>query len=330
MVRPALSVVIPVLNEEAGLGALFARLVPVLENLGLSFDILVVDDGSTDGTLTQLMLHNSLDARIKAVSFSRNFGKEIAICAGLRFATGDAVLVMDADLQHPPEAIPAFVAALNDGADVVYGVRDDRQHDSWLRRALTRRFYKLFARVGETPLPEGAGDFRLFSRKAVNALNALPERARFSKGLYAWVGFRQVPVPFKVGARFAGNSRFPLRRLVAFAIDGLTSFSTAPLRLAVYIGTLISMAALGAAGYFLVRTLVQGTDVPGFPSLMVSIMFFSGLQLVFLGVLGEYIGRIFDEVKRRPLYIVREAVGLVPEARWISGAVDTRRTEEHL
>jgi glycosyltransferase involved in cell wall biosynthesis len=307
--RCELSVVVPAYNESRTIDALVARLVPVLDRVSSDWEVIFVDDGSRDETVACVAALNCLDARIRLVSFSRNFGKEIAIAAGLDHAAGKAVVIIDADLQHPPEVIEAFVEKWREGFQVVYGERIDRKTDGLVRRKLTESFYRVFEKFGETPLPRGAGDFRLLDRKAVDALRAMPERARFSKGLYAWIGFKTVGVPFEVQQRAAGQSTFNLTRLFHFAFDGITSFSTLPLRLWTYIGVTVSFFAIMTAAFFLVRTFVMGVDVPGYASLIVSIMFFSGMQLVSLGIIGEYVGRIFAEVKRRPLYIVGESVG---------------------
>lgn len=307
--HPELSIIVPAFNEGANIEALVTRLVPVVEGIVASFEILFIDDGSRDDTFQRIARAASADHRIRALSFSRNFGKEIAIAAGLDHAHGKAVILIDADLQHPPETIRTFVAKWREGHDMVYGQRVDRSADSPLRRSFTNLFYHLFAKFGETPLPPGAGDFRLMDRKVVDAMRRLGERARFSKGLYAWVGFRSIGVPFEVGERAHGTSKWDYRKLTRFAFDGLSSFSTLPLKLATYIGLGISIFAFTYAATMVFRTLVLGADVPGFPTLIVSVMFFSGIQLVFLGVIGEYVGRIFAEVKRRPLYIVAEEIG---------------------
>ncbi len=304
-----LSVVVPVLNESENIRPLLARLVPVLEAAARDFEIIFVDDGSTDDTLQVLRTLHSADRRITAISFSRNFGKEIAIAAGLDHAAGQAAIIMDADLQHPPETVADFIARWREGYKNVYGQRRDRYADSPLRRALTHRFYHLFDAFGETNLPPGAGDFRLLDRQAIEAIARMRERARFSKGLYAWIGFKSIGVPFDVAERAAGTSKFSYRKLTRFALDGLMSFSTIPLRVWTYIGFIISFFSLSLAGFFLLRTLIYGVDVPGFATLIVSLTFFSGIQLLSLGVLGEYVGRIFAEVKRRPLYLVAERIG---------------------
>lgn len=307
---PELSVVIPMFNEADNLQLLIEKLTPTLERAAASFEVVFVDDGSSDGTLDALRRAHEIDPRFRAISFSRNFGKEIAIAAGLDHARGEAVVIMDADLQHPPEMIETFMARWREGYENIYGQRVDRTADSALRRMLTMRFYKLFASFGETSLPPGAGDFRLLDRKAAAALRAMGERARFSKGLYAWIGFRSIGVPFEVQDRAFGQSKFSYRTLTRFALDGLMSFSTLPLKVWTYVGTLISIGALAAAVFFIFETIRYGSDVPGYASLIVSIMFFAGVQLMSLGILGEYIGRIFAEVKRRPLYLVGERIGV--------------------
>lgn len=313
---PELSAIVPVLNEAENLPLLAPRLAAVLEPLG-TFEVVFVDDGSSDATLATIRTLNAQDPRFRCVSFSRNFGKEIAIAAGLEHCRGKAAIILDADLQHPPEMIAQFVAKWRQGYQNVYGQRVDRAGDSALRKALTMRFYRLFQAFGETPLPPGAGDFRLLDRVCVDALNAMPERARFSKGLYAWIGFRSIGVPFEVAERAHGRSKFSYRKLTAFAMDGLTSFSTLPLKVWTYVGMTISFLALLGALYFVIEYMIHGAQTPGFASLIVSVMLLSGVQLLSLGVLGDYIGRIFAEVKRRPLYVVGERVGLdaAPERR---------------
>jgi glycosyltransferase involved in cell wall biosynthesis len=304
-----LSIVIPVLNEGPNVAPLCARLRPVLDRISPAWEIVFVDDGSGDDTIARIGEENRRDPRIGAVSFSRNFGKEIAIAAGLDHSRGRAVVIMDADLQHPPEVIETFVERWREGYVMVYGQRTDREGESALKRGFAGAFYRLFERFGETSLPRGAGDFRLIDRKGVEVLRVLGERARFSKGLYAWIGFKHTGVPYAVAQREHGTTKFSFRKLFRFAFDGITSFSTMPLRVWTYVGGVVSFVALAAALFFAVRTAVFGSDVPGYPSLIVSIMFFSGVQLLSLGVIGEYIGRIFAEVKRRPLYVVADRIG---------------------
>jgi len=322
--RSGLSIVIPAYNEAENLAPLVARLKAVLDRIGLPFEILFVDDCSTDATFERLTALNERDARIKAIRFSRNFGKEIALAAGLRHARGAAVVLMDADLQHPPELIATFIVEWRLGAQIVYGQRDRTGELPGLRRWLTRRFYRLFEAVGEVKLMRDGGDFALFDRKVVQALNALPERGRFGKGLYAWVGFRRKAVPFTPEERHAGHSRWSFWRLWMLALDAVTSFSVLPLRVWSYLGVLVSLLSLGYGGYIAFRTMLDGVDVPGYASLMVAVAFFGGVQLITLGVLGEYLGRVFTEVKRRPLYIVNQSVG-VDEVMEIGTAPDPSR-----
>jgi glycosyltransferase involved in cell wall biosynthesis len=304
-----ISVVIPVYNEGANIGPLCERIVAVLERITPDWEIVFIDDGSQDGTAAAIRARHAREPRIGGVSFSRNFGKEIAIAAGLDHARGRAVVIMDADLQHPPEMIEAFVQRWREGYVMVYGQRLSRENESRIKRGFARAFYRLFDHFGETRLPPGAGDFRLIDRRGVEVLRSLGERARFSKGLYAWMGFRAIGVPFTVEERGQGATKWSFRKLLHFAFDGITSFSTVPLRVWTYLGGLISLFALASAIYFVFEALYWGTEVPGYPSLIVSIMFFAGVQLMSLGMIGEYVGRIFAEVKRRPLYVVQERIG---------------------
>jgi glycosyltransferase involved in cell wall biosynthesis len=305
----SLTAVVPVLNEEKSLDALLRRLVPVLRGITPRFEIVFVDDGSTDRTRALISEANATEPRVKAVSLSRRFGKEVALAAGLRRAAGDVVVMIDADLQHPPEVIADMVARWREGYDVVYGERRDRANESGLRRLSARGFYSLFRAVSGTAMPAGAGDFRLLDRKAVNAFNRLGERARFNKGLYAWIGFRAIGVPFDVAVRHAGGSRFRLASLTRFALDGLTSFSTVPLRISTYLGLAVSTAAFVYVLVFLAKTLVRGIDQPGFPTTIVAIMLLGGIQLISLGVIGEYLGRVYEEVKGRPLFLEDGTIG---------------------
>ena len=309
-----LSVVVPVYNEGPNIGLLCDRVIPILERITRAWEIVFVDDGSADDTLSAITARNAVEPRVGAVSFSRNFGKEVAIAAGLDHARGRAVVIMDADLQHPPELIETFVERWREGYVMVFGQRTDRAGESPMKRGFARAFYRLFERFGETSLPPGAGDFRLIDRKGVEVLRTLHERARFSKGLYAWIGFKSTGVPFVVKERLHGETKWSFRKLFRFAFDGIAAFTTVPLRVWTYVGMLISVLAFLTALFFAIRTLLFGADVPGFPSLIVSVMFFSGIQLLSLGIIGEYVGRIFAEVKRRPLYVVAERVGGAAEA----------------
>jgi polyisoprenyl-phosphate glycosyltransferase len=322
---PELSVVVPVFNESANIEPLCDRLVPILEWVAASWEVVFIDDGSEDDTLSAIRARNAAEPRIGAVSFSRNFGKEVAIAAGLDHARGRAVVIMDADLQHPPEVIERFVARWREGYVMVYGQRTSRADESAVKRGFARLFYRLFDSFTHMHLPEGAGDFRLIDARGVEVLRGLSERSRFSKGLYAWIGFKTIGIPFVVEERRHGATKWSFRTLFRFAFDGITAFSTVPLRVWTYLGGLISVLAIAAAAYFAVRTLLFGVDVAGYPSLIVSITFLGGVQLMSLGIIGEYIGRIFAEVKRRPLYVVAERIGDTVEASQPEIIRDERR-----
>jgi glycosyltransferase involved in cell wall biosynthesis len=306
---PFLSIILPFHNEETTVRALFQHLFPVLSKLEQSYEILCIDDGSSDNTYKFLCHERERDLRIKPVRFARNFGKEAALTCGLRLAQGQIAITMDSDLQHPPEVIPQLVEAWKGGAKMVYAIRRNRGTDSPLRVFLSRLFYMIFRHIADIKLPEGAGDFRLLDRIVVDAVNAMPERNRFMKGLMTWVGFDYALVPFDVAPRTGGHTNWSLPRLITFAFDGLSSFSTLPLRIWTWFGSVISLFALAYGIYLTVRTLVFGIDVPGFASLMVGILFLGGVQLLSLGMLGEYLARVFVEVKGRPIYLIAERVG---------------------
>jgi glycosyltransferase involved in cell wall biosynthesis len=311
---PGLSIVVPAYNEAANLDAFLVRLEPVIDALGFKTEIVFVDDGSTDNTWARLMQHSARDPRLRLVRLSRNFGKDIALTAGLRHTRGHAVVPIDADLQHPPELIKTFVEKWREGYDMVYAVRVSRATDSKLRRFLSNAFYSLFARLTNTQMPRGAGDFRLLDRRVVDTLNDMPERARFMKGLFAWIGYRHVGVDYEPGERMAGLSAWSFQRLVGFAIDGLASFSRFPLVVAGYLGVILAVPALLLGLFFVIRTLFWGVDVPGYASVIVAVLFLGGIQLLTLGLFGAYLGRVFDEVKGRPLYIVSERAGFGADA----------------
>jgi glycosyltransferase involved in cell wall biosynthesis len=304
-----LSLIVPMHNEEKVLDPLFARLDAVLATLGLDAEIICVDDGSRDGTLALLRARAAADRRIKIIVLSRNFGKEAALTAGVDACVGDMVVPLDADLQDPPELIAEFVALWAQGFDVVYGIRTDRSSDAWLKQMTAGAFYRVFNAMTASPIPPSTGDFRLMDRKVVEALRRLPERNRFMKGLFAWVGFRQVGVPYARPERVAGQSSWRYLQLWRFALDGITSFTTAPLRIWTAVGMTAAAVALVAALALIVRVLVVGRDVPGYASLMVVVLFGFALQMIAFGVMGEYIGRLYEEVKGRPLYLVGERVG---------------------
>jgi glycosyltransferase involved in cell wall biosynthesis len=309
----ALSVIVPVKDEESGIAPFVARVVPILEGTpGIGpdgFEILFIDDGSNDHTLDAIRAANAADARIRAISFSRNFGKEAALSAGLDHALGDAVVPIDVDLQDPPEVLPEMVGQWRQGFDIVYGVRTDRESDSLPKRLTADLYYRAHNWLSDDKIPEHAGDFRLLDRKVVDVIRVLPERNRFMKGLFAWAGFRATSVAYSRSARDLGKSKFNYWKLWTFALDGITSASTVPLRIWSYLGGIVALLALGYALVVVVRTLVSGVQVPGYASLMVAVLFLGGLQLLSLGVLGEYVGRILIEAKARPLYVIRDRVG---------------------
>ncbi len=322
---PRLSVVVPLYNEALNIEAFFQRLVPVLDGLDLRWEVVCVDDGSRDDTLAALLRLRQRYPRIKVIGLSRNFGKERALSAGLAHARGDAVIPIDADLQHPPEVIPEMLAKWRDGYDVVYAVRRRRTGQSWLGRMQARAFYWVFDKLSEVPLPREVGDFRLLDRKVVEVINSMPERTRFMKGIFAWVGFRQTGVPYEQEERQHGTSRWQFMRLLSFAFDGLVAFSDYPLRVWALIGSIISGFAFFYIVVRLVRTMLYGIDVPGYESIIVIMLFLGGVQLITLGILGHYIGRVFNEVKGRPLFIVRERYGFDDDqpATAADGAIST-------
>lgn len=306
---PTLSIILPFHNEAEGVRHLFQRLYPVLGQLGLSYEIICIDDGSRDATYAALCHERELDQRVKIVKMARNFGKEAALTCGLEMACGDTAITMDSDLQHPPEVIIDLVAKWRAGHDLVYAIRKNRNTDSYLRRVLSRAFYAVFRAIADVQLPEGAGDFCLLDRKVIDAIKQLPERNRFMKGLVAWVGYNRGMVDFEVQPRQGGASHWNLFRLMRFAFDGLTAFSTFPLRIWTWCGAFVSIVSFAYGLYLTLRTLIFGVDVPGYASLMVGMLFLGGVQLLSLGILGEYMGRIFSEVKRRPLYLISEQTG---------------------
>ena len=308
-----ISVVVPFYNEGAGVDAFFARLLPVLDRLSHPWEVISVNDGSRDDTLARLMAQHERHPRIRIIDFSRNFGKEPALSAGLAHARGDAVLPIDADLQHPPELIPDMIAKWRQGYEVVYAVRTTRAYQNPLARLMSRLFYWIFERLSDVPLPEGAGDFRLLDRRVVDVINRMPERTRFMKGIFAWVGFRHTGVPFTPDSRCEGASKWDFLRLLRFAFDGLTAFSNFPLKVWGWIGASISLLAFVYIVVRLLRTAIYGIDVPGYESIIVTILFLGGMQLLTLGIIGDYLGRVFNEVKGRPLYVVRAAVGFEEE-----------------
>jgi len=307
MTHTILSVVCPFYNEEGIVEKFFSRLMPALSSLQDRFtlEVVCVNDGSTDRTLEELLACSGRYKGIRIVELSRNFGKEAALTAGIELATGDAVIPIDADLQDPPELIPEMVSRWLAGYDVVLGRRTDRSSDNWLKRMSAGAFYRIHNAVSDVRIPEHVGDFRLMDRRVVTSLSSLRETRRFMKGLFAWAGFRTAVVDYTREARVAGGTKFGGWKLWNFALEGITSFSSAPLRIWSYVGFVIAATAFLYGTFIVTRTLLSGVDVPGYASLLTAVLFLGGVQLLGLGILGEYVGRIYVEVKHRPVYLVR-------------------------
>ncbi|WP_438822823.1 glycosyltransferase family 2 protein [Planktothrix pseudagardhii] len=304
-----LSIVIPCHNEEPNLDHLFERLSSVLNQLNMTYEIICIDDGSSDHTLKCLIDNRSRNPAIKIVSLSRNFGKEIALTAGLEHAQGKAIIPIDADLQDPPELIEQLVSKWREGYDIVDAKRQFRIDDSWLKRLTAKGFYYTIAQLSPVDIPANVGDFRLLDRRVVEALKKMPERTRFMKGLFAWVGFKHCSVLYDRQPRYQGQTKWNYWKLWNFALDGITSFSVIPLNIWTYIGFILSFVAFLYAAYLIVLTMIQGITVPGYISLMVVVLFLGGIQLMGLGIIGEYLGRVYEEVKQRPLYLVQDSHG---------------------
>lgn len=310
MERRKISIVVPFYNEADCVDAFYRAICPVLDQISeLDFEVVCIDDGSRDDTLRTLISVSEKDPRFHVIELSRNFGKEAALTAGIDAATGDAVIPIDADLQDPPELIPEMIKEWLKGAEVVLARRIDRSSDSYLKRRTAEIFYHFHNRLSAIQIPENVGDFRLMDRIAVDALKRLPEQHRFMKGLFAWVGFKTVTLDYARNARVAGTAKFSGWKLWNFALEGITSFSAAPLKFWSYIGGLGALVTFIYAIFILSRTLIYGVDLPGYASLLLAILFFGSLQLISVGVLGEYIGRIYMETKQRPLYVIRKHYG---------------------
>ena len=309
-----LSIIVPCYNESEVVENFFSAMVGnngILNNLGLNCELVFINDGSKDNTLELLkaqkeIYSNKSNLDIKIVNLSRNFGKEAAMSAGFSVASGEAIVPMDADLQDPPELIAKFVELWRQGYDVVLAKRVNRQDESALKRFCSSIFYKLNNKISEIEIPQNVGDFRLFTKKVLNAINSLPENQRFMKGIFAWVGFRSITIEYEEQERIAGSSKFNGWKLWNFALQGITGFGTLPLRIWTYIGFIVSFLAFIYASFLILRTLIMGIDLPGYASLVVIILFLGGLQLIGIGILGEYVGRIYMESKRRPPFIIDE------------------------
>ena len=312
---PLLSVIVPVKDEEEAIAPFVARVGAVLDGLAdeearAAWEIVFIDDGSEDMTMAAIRAAHGREPRVRAISLSRNFGKEAALSAGLDHASGQVVVPIDVDLRDPPEVIGAMLAKWREGNEVVYGVRRNRATDSLPKRLTADLYYRAHNYLSSDKIPEHAGDFRLLDRSVVDVITSMPERNRFMKGLFAWGGFRQAAVEYDRVPRQVGKTKFRYWKLWTLALDGITSASTMPLWIWSYIGLVIAFFALVYAVFVIVRTTLFGIDVPGYPSLMVAVLFFGGLQLISLGVLGEYVGRILVEAKQRPIYVVRDKIGM--------------------
>lgn len=317
--RPALSAVVPCYNEAAGIAALVDRLGPVCaESFGGSYEIVLVDDGSRDATWAEIMAAAERNPRVAGVRLARNSGHQLALTAGLAHARGEQIFILDADLQDPPELLPEMLALMASGNDVVYGQRRLRAGETWFKRTSARWFYRVLSHLSDVAISRDTGDFRLISRRVLDALNAMPESHRFVRGMIAWIGFRQVALVYDRAPRLTGATKYPLRRMLAFAADAITGFSVVPLRLAAATGAILSLVAL-AMTMVVVLTWLAGNTVQGWASLAVLILFTGGVQLMFLGVIGEYVGRIYSASKQRPLYIV-DAVHRAPAAAPVRSA----------
>jgi glycosyltransferase involved in cell wall biosynthesis len=330
---PVLSIVIPVFNEEPMIPELDRRLRAFLDEVGEPWEVIFIDDGSKDRSLVMLRELAARETRYKVIAFARNFGHQMAITAGIDRADGDAVVVMDADLQDPPEVVRAMVARWREGYDVVYGVRQKRHGETWFKKASAALFYRLLrAMLGGISIPVDAGDFRLMSRPVVLTLRALREQHRFVRGMVAWVGFKQVAVFYERPARYAGETKYPLRKMLRFAVDGITSFSVVPLRMATWLGAIAGMVAIATGLWVAVVKIQGGRVVPGWTTIMMLVAMGSSAQLLMTGILGEYIGRIYEEVKRRPLYVVAEHINLAADRRMepAASAVAAGSDQHHL
>lgn len=304
-----ISVVVPLYNEEENIDALFRRLLAVLEALNTSYDVICVNDGSRDNTLKNLVEYHQRYPQIKVVNLSRNFGKDTAMSAGIDYSQGMAVIPIDADLQDPPELIAEMIEKWHEGYDVVYASRLVRIGESWFKRFSAEGFYQVINKLSRVSIPPNTGDFRLIDRRVVESIKKMPERQRFMKGIFAWVGYKQTSILFDREPRYQGQTKWNYWKLWNFAIDGITSFSFLPLKVWTYVGLIIALVSLVYASFLILRTIIFGIDVPGYASLMVAVLFLGGIQLLTLGIIGEYIGRVYEEVKGRPLYLVRDCYG---------------------
>jgi len=305
--KPTISIIAPIYNEEGNIQELYRRIREVLDTTGEPWELVMVDDGSTDGSTDLIRKYHEQDARVVPVIFARNFGHQIAVTAGLDYSLGDAVVIIDADLQDPPEVILEMIAKWREGYEVVYAIRTEREGETWFKEFTASLFYRLIYRITDVDIPLDTGDFRLLDRKVVDVMGQMRERHRFLRGMSVWVGFKQTGVEYKRAARLAGETKYPLKKMVKFATDAITSFSYFPLQLAMYLGFISAGVSILAIPVVIIMRLAGSQAFFGQASALIAVLFLGGVQLISLGILGEYIGRLYDEAKGRPLYIVREA-----------------------
>ena len=315
LVRPVFSVVVPIWNEEAVIPELYRRVIETMDSTGESWELICVNDGSHDRSLPMLIELRAQDERVKVIDFSKNFGHQIAITAGADYAEGDAVIVMDADLQDPPDVVLRMIEQWRAGYEVVYAVRAKREGETWFKLLTAKLFYRLMQRISDVNIPLDAGDFRLMDRRVVLAMRQLREKHRFMRGLSSWVGFKQIGVEYERAERYAGETKYPLRKMLRLALNAITSFSYLPLQLATYFGFALAFVSLVGIVLTIILRLSGSSAFAGQATTLVSVLFLGGIQLIFLGIIGEYLGRIYDEVKARPLYIVSRAYGLAQAER---------------
>ncbi len=306
MNQPTLSIIAPIYNEYENLPELYRRVKEVMENAGETWELVLVDDGSTDGSTERIRELARQDKRVRPVIFARNFGHQLAVTAGLDYSRGEAVVIIDADLQDPPELIPEMLSKWREGYEVVYAVREEREGETWFKKVTAAAFYRLINRITSVNIPVDTGDFRLLDRKVVNVLNGMRERHRFLRGMSVWVGFRQTGVTYKRAPRFAGETKYPLRKMLKFASDAITGFSYLPLQLATYLGFISAGVSIIAIPVVVILRMTGSQAFFGQATTLIAVLFLGGVQLISLGILGEYVGRLYDEAKGRPLYIVRE------------------------
>ena len=315
LVRPVFSVVVPIWNEEAVIPELYRRVIETMDSTGTSWELICINDGSHDRSLQMLIELRAQDERVKVIDFSKNFGHQIAITAGADYAEGDAVIVMDADLQDPPDVVLRMIEQWRAGYEVVYAVRAKREGETWFKLLTAKLFYRLMQRISDVNIPLDAGDFRLMDRRVVLAMRQLREKYRFMRGLSSWVGFKQIGVEYERAERYAGETKYPLRKMLRLALNAITSFSYLPLQLATYFGFALAFVSLVGIVLTIFLRLSGSSAFAGQATTLVSVLFLGGIQLIFLGIIGEYLGRIYDEVKARPLYIVSRAYGLAQAER---------------